>query len=64
MSNIRHIDTLRRLHVFFGVGRLIVSPSGTNVTYRVTKLSDLLDVIIPHFAQYPLLSTKWVTFTL
>ena len=64
MSSIRHIETLRRLHLFFGVGRLIISPSGTSVTYRVTKLSDLLGTIVPHFTQYPLLSTKWVTFTL
>ena len=58
MSSIRHIETLRRLHLFFGVGRLIISPSGTSVTYRVTKLSDLLGTIVPHFTQYPLLSTK------
>lgn len=64
MSSIRHIETLRRLHSFFGVGRLIVLTSGTSVIYRVTKISDLLGVIVPHFVRYPLLSTKSVTFTL
>jgi len=30
----------------------------------VTRIADLLNVIIPHFTLYPLLSYKWVNYTL
>lgn len=60
--SIQHLGTLELLKSFFGVGTIYVSK--TSARYRVTKLSDLLTVIIPHFSAYPLISYKWVNYTL
>jgi LAGLIDADG endonuclease len=59
--NIEHLAVLERLQGFFGVGKIYTV--GSNATYRVTKLSELVNVIIPHFTTYPLLTNKVVTFT-
>ncbi len=62
MCSIEHLGILELLKDFFGVG--IIYKNQKSARYRVTKLGDLLDVIIPHFTAYPLLSYKWVTYTL
>ena len=62
MCSIEHLATLELLQKFFGVGKIYTTKS--SATYRVTKLEDLIDIIIPHFTAYPLISTKWVTYTL
>lgn len=62
MTNIQHLGVLEKIRDFFGVGRIFIT--ATSATYRVTKLGELLNVIVPHFIKYPLISTKWVTYTL
>ena len=62
MCSIEHLATLELLQKFFGVGKIYTTKS--SATYRVAKLGDLIDIIIPHFTAYPLISTKWVTYTL
>lgn len=62
MCSLEHLKTLEQLKSFFGVGLIYVFD--TSARYRVTKLTDLLTVIIPHFTTYPLLGYKWVNYTL
>lgn len=62
LCDIQHIETLKLLQVFFGVGKIYTTAS--TATYRVTKIGEILSVIVPHFTQYPLISTKWIQYTL
>jgi LAGLIDADG endonuclease len=61
LASIKHLAVLERIQAFFGVGKIYIV--GSNATYRVTKLSELVNRIIPHFIAYPLLTRKVVTFT-
>lgn len=45
-----------------GAGKIYVI--GNKVYYRVTKYNDLIDIIIPHFDSYTLLSLKTVIFSI
>jgi len=57
------IEILYKLKTYFNnVGDILVYKD--NVSYRVTKLSDILNEIIPHFSVYPLQSTKLVSYYL
>lgn len=60
--NARHINILKLIRAFFGVGTIF--HSGKNAGYRVGSIKELISVIIPHFIKYPLLSTKTCTFNL
>jgi hypothetical protein len=56
-----HKAILDRIRAFFGVGQVIIN--GKNAVFRVQVLSELVNVIIPHFHCFPLLTTKVITFT-
>jgi len=46
-----------------GVGD--IAPQGKDgVQYRVSSIKDIIDVIIPHFDKYPLITQKWGDFEL
>jgi hypothetical protein len=47
---------------FNGVGN--IEYKGNYVSFRVKKVSDILQFIIPHFDKYPLQSTKFISFYL
>lgn len=54
---------LHSLKAFFkGVGDIVYSEH--YVAYRVSKFSDIIQFIIPHFDKYPLQSTKAVPYCL
>lgn len=60
---------LRDMETYFGVGRIysdIVHKKGKNKTvcYSVESVQDLINVIIPHFVKYPLLTQKAADFIL
>ena len=38
---------------FKGVGHIYTRSNRDHVAYTVTKLEEILDVIIPHFDKYP-----------
>lgn len=50
--------------IFFYRGSIYNLTYNKSVIFRVTKLSDLNEVIIPHFNKYSLLSRKKITFIL
>lgn len=49
---------------FWGVGRIIIDKKNNSFKFRVTKLSDLNNVIIPHFLNFNLLTQKAADFIL
>lgn len=46
-----------------GVGLIHVTSDGKAAGFTVVKLSDIINVIIPHFKQYPLQSCKKLIFS-
>jgi hypothetical protein len=53
---------LYRIRDFFGVGLIYIK--NKQCIYRINRLKDLLNVIIPHFTNYPLLTRKVMIFKL
>ena len=63
--HIKDIALLEKIQSFFkGAGKIQVSTSLNRATYSVTKLKDLVSIIIPHFQQYNLVSVKVIDFQL
>ena len=61
----RDLNLLMQLQEFFGgIGSLSKSKNRNSVSFGVSKLSDLINVIIPHFLFYPLLTQKAADFIL
>ena len=54
---------LQKIKLFFGVGN-IRRVSNNRLEYRVSNVKDLINVIIPHFEKYPLLTKKQADFIL
>lgn len=61
----KDLDLLYKIQVFFkGVGRIHRIKGKGHAVYVVNSISDLMEVIIPHFTKYPLLTVKRITFLL
>jgi len=61
--HIADIAMLYKIQTFFG-GIGSVNVKGNTAEYRVSKIKDITEVIIPHFGEYPLQSAKSVDFQL
>lgn len=57
-QNERSLDVLKKIHAYFRCGGIRYSRGDRTYKYEVRSLDDLCKVIIPHFLQYPLLSSK------
>lgn len=55
----RDLALMQTLIQKFGCGYVIPKHSVPVVEYRVTKFSDILEIIIPFFEKYPLRSAKY-----
>lgn len=54
---------LERIKSYFGVGEIF--QQGQNaLQYRVSSIKDIVNIIIPHFKNYPLISQKCADFEL
>jgi hypothetical protein len=63
--NKRDLTLLKRIQEFFGgIGTIRTFSARNEATWEVTKLDDLLNVVIPHFDKYPLQSAKGVDYAL
>ena len=62
--HIKDLYILNRIKDFFGCGSVTFRTERKLAVYRVTKLANLLSVIIPHFLAYPLVSQKQLDFNL
>ena len=56
-------DLLKGLQAYFGVGG-VYSSSGNMLRYKVSSIQDIIRVILPHFAKYPLVTQKRADFEL
>ena len=61
--NIRDKDILYRIQEYF-VGRGTISFEKSSASYIIRNLSDIVDVLIPHFEAYPLLTKKFADYEL
>ena len=55
-------EVLYLMQEHFKCGHMRRDYSDKTLKYEVRKLTDLCDIIIPHFVQYPMLSGKQVDF--
>ena len=62
--NSKDKETLQALQEFFGVGVLNTRIKKDVTSFTVSNLSDLVNVIIPHFKKFPLQTQKRVDFEL
>jgi Cytochrome c oxidase subunit III/LAGLIDADG endonuclease len=64
--HIRDIGVLYKIREFFNVGSVIVRVRNGKSTgiYSVGSIKDLINVIIPHFIKYPLITQKQADFIL
>lgn len=61
--NVRDLDTLYRIKEYFG-GAGTISFDKNLAKYTIRKLSDIVNILIPHFETYPLLTKKFADFEL
>ena len=54
----RDLFLIRKIQSFFGVGTINQYESKNSVVYSVQSLRDIINVIIPHFDKYPLITQK------
>jgi hypothetical protein len=59
----RDLALLEQIKAHFGVGNVYLQ-SKKAYQYRVTSIKDLINVIIPHFIKYPLITQKRADFEL
>lgn len=61
--NIRDLPLLEKIQGFFGgIGNIYSTSSNNSVNYKVLGLTQLSDVIIPHFNSYELVGNKLANF--
>ena len=62
--SVKDIHLLNSIQSFFGVGNIGINNIRKTATYSVTSIKDLVEVIIPHFCKYPLITQKRADFEL
>lgn len=61
----RDLLLLKQIQEFFnGIGTITLNNNRNSAVFRVIKLNDITNVIIPHFDKYPLLTNKRADFLL
>lgn len=61
----RDRDLMIKIKEFFGGIGYVSNPNkNTTVEFRVSTISDIANVIIPHFDNYPLLTKKYSDYVL
>lgn len=64
-THLEELPLLLSIQEYFkGVGYITKDVKNNEVRYTVTKIEDLINVIIPHFKSYPLLTKKKLDFIL
>ncbi len=59
----RDIELMNSIVAFLGCGRVEPHYQGSAVNFVVTKLSDIIEKIIPLFSKYPLIGSKAKDFS-
>lgn len=58
------LSILKSIQDYFGVGNINFNKRDNCYTYSVKSVKDLINVIIPHFERYPLITKKQIDFFL
>lgn len=58
--DLKYKSVLEEIINYFGVGKIY--EIGNKAYFRVTKVDDLINIVIPHFNSFPLISRKQVNF--
>jgi len=56
--NYRDLPLIKEVHAYFQCGAVRYSRSDRTYKYEVRSIGDLMNSIIPHFMQYPLIGSK------
>lgn len=62
--NVKDLAILKQIQSFFGVGTIRINERNNSVVYAVQSTKELMNVIIPHFLKYPLITQKRADFEL
>jgi hypothetical protein len=62
--HINDLVLLQRIQSFFGVGSISINKNSNTAIYIVKSIQDIINIIIPHFIRYPLLTQKKADFLL
>ena len=62
--HLKDLALLKKIQSFFGVGTIRLNEKNYTVIYSVRSHSHLINVIIPHFIKYPLLTQKRADYEL
>ena len=60
----KDLEFLNIIQSYFGVGKIYTKQSDGSIHYRVWSVKDLINIIIPHFDKYPLVTQKRADFEL
>ena len=60
--HLKDINLLKEIQSYFGVGNINYQNKNTTCVYSVGSISDLINVVFPHFEKYPLLTEKQADF--
>jgi hypothetical protein len=55
---VRFTFTTEKQRYFGGIGRIHVNSTRDKASFAVTKMEELVGVIVPHFLRFPLQSAK------
>lgn len=58
----RNLGVIKFLYKYFQCGGIRFSRRDSNYKYEVRNISDLVEIIIPHFEKYPLRTSKTEDF--
>jgi hypothetical protein len=61
-QNKRNLQILKDIHAYFGCGAIRFNKYDQTYKYEVRSIKDLINIIIPHFQEYPLRTTKLKDF--
>jgi hypothetical protein len=61
-QDIRDLDLLQSLVTYLKCGKISIATNGLTCEFRVNRLADLLNIIIPFFLKYPLEGEKRLDF--
>ncbi len=61
-QNKKNLELLKVIHKHFDCGAIRYSNRDSNYKYEVRSIQDLMNIIIPHFKQYPLIGAKMQDF--
>ena len=62
--HLKDLALIKQIQLFFGVGSINISKRDNQAVYSVTSVKYLINVIIPHFGKYPLITQKRADFIL